>query len=349
MSTRETLGSLQAWRSGQLVGWLAGLALLVFLLFAPPIGVALFWNGLIPATPALLVLATGAWRNLCPLATASLLPDRYGLSRGLKLSPAWRGALNLAGVAVLLLIVPLRHVVFNTDGPATAVLLLGIAAVAVALGFLFERRSGWCAGLCPVHPVEKLYGSAVAFSVPNTNCGDCRCCSLPCPDWSASGHNAALTGSRAARASEALMAGAFPGYIWGWFLLPDEWALAGWPSVVVLYGYPTLGALVSAALFFIAREAAGPRRRELVVRVFAASAVSMYYLFRLPQLFGFNPVHNNGMLLDLTPYLPAWSMNALNVATTAFFFWWLVARGRGKRAWSARPPFAAADSARVKG
>ncbi len=345
MSTRGALGSLRGWTIGQLAAGLAGLILLGFMVFDPPVGVTLFWNMLIPATPALLVVGTGAWRNVCPLATVSMLPDRLGFSRGLKLSPARRGALNLAGLALLLLIVPLRHVVFNTSGHATAALLLGIAALALVMGFLFERRSGWCAGLCPVHPVEKLYGSAVAFSVPNTNCRDCRCCSLPCPDWAAGRHGAALSSSKAARVSEVLMAGAFPGYIWGWFLLPDEWALAGWQSVVVLYGYPSLGALVSATLYVIAREAAGPRRKDLVLRTFAATAVSMYYLFRLPQLFGFNPMHNNGMLIDLTPFLPAWSMGALNVVTTAFFFWWLVPHGRGKRSWSVRPPFAEFEAA----
>lgn len=71
----------------------------------------------------------------------------------------------------------------------------------------------------------------------------------------------------------------------------------------------------------------------------AAATVSTYYLYRLPQLFGFNPLRNNGSLVDLTPYLPRWGMLALNLVTTAFFFW-VAWRGKGKRGWSMRPPYA---------
>lgn len=195
--------------------------------------------------------------------------------------------------------------------------------------------------LIPVAPVERLYGSAVAFSAPNTHCGDCRRCSLPCPDWTVGGTIAAPRGNWSARLSEVLMAGAFPGWIWGWFLLPDDWALAGIQSVLTLYGYPALGALIGATLYLLALRLAGPSRGGVVLQIGAASAVSLYYVFRLPQLFGFNPMHNNGMLIDLTPWLPSWSMAVPNVATTAFFFWWLVARGKGTRPWSVRPPFAA--------
>ena len=343
MTTAAPAGSLRAWKVLQHAAWLVGLGLLASLIVAPPIGVMLFWNILIPVAPALLVVGTGIWRNVCPLATTSLLPERLGLSRGAKLTPAQRAWLGLAAVAALLALTPLRHVVFNIDGHATAMLLLATAAIAVLMGLVFERRSGWCAGLCPVHPVEKLYGSRVALSVPNTQCGDCRRCSLPCPDWTPDPEVATGARTWAARATEVLMVGAFPGWIWGWFLLPDRWPLAAWQSVATLYGYPALGALATTAAYLLVSRLAGAGRKGLVTQVFAASAVSIYYLFRLPQLFGFNPLHNNGCLIDLTPFLPAWTMLALNVATTAFFFWWLVARGKPRRSWSARPAFAPLD------
>ena len=91
----------------------------------------------------------------------------------------------------------------------------------------------------------------------------------------------------------------------------------------------------------LARRLVVPARQAWLERVCAASAVSLYYAFRLPQLFGFNPLHNNGTLVDLSGLLPTWSMAALNVATTAFFFAWLVGRGVPTRSWSVRPPMAA--------
>jgi hypothetical protein len=340
MTSDLPIGSLRTWRLSQLAAWLAGLVMVACMIVVPPVGVTMFWNMLIPAAPALLVVAAGAWRNVCPLATTAMLPDRLGWSRGIKLSPAGRARLNLVAVGALLGLTPLRHVAFNTSGHATAALLLAVAAVAVAAGFVFERRSGWCAGLCPVHPVEKLYGSGVALTVPNTQCGDCRRCSLPCPDWTPDVEMATGTRTWASRAAELLMVGAFPGWIWGWFLVPDGWPLVAWHSVLALYGYPALGALVTTVLYLLARRLAGVPRKDLVTRVFAASAVSIYYLFRLPQLFGYNPLHDNGCLVDLTPWVPGWGMAMLNVATTAFFFWWMVARAQPGRPWSARPPFA---------
>lgn len=328
------------WKPLQGLGWLAGLALVAALAWRPALGIDLFWNGLIPAAPAVFVLATGTWRNLCPLATTAGLPQRLGLARPRPLAPGPRGWLNLGGVAALFALVPLRHLSFNADGPATAALLAGTALVAMALGALYERRAGWCAGLCPLYPVEKLYGTHAVTSVPNAHCGDCRRCALPCPDWTP-GARATVPRSRPGRLADVLMVGAFPGFVWGWFLLPDRWAWAGWGSLLPLYGYPLAGAAASLALYLVARRLLVPARHAWLERICAASAVSLYYAFRLPQLFGFNPLHNNGTLVDLTGVLPPWSMALLNVATTAFFFAWLAGRGAPTRGWSVRPPMAA--------
>ena len=69
------------WKVLQIVFWLIGAALFLVMLINPPLGVLLFWNILIPVAPALLVIATGVWRNVCPLATTALLPERLGLSK----------------------------------------------------------------------------------------------------------------------------------------------------------------------------------------------------------------------------------------------------------------------------
>ena len=229
------------WTSLRPVFWAVGVVLLLLLLLAPRIGITLVWNVLIPVAPALLVVATGIWRNVCPLATTSLLPERLGLSRGVKLSLAHRTLLNVVGVTSLLLLIPLRHLVFNTSGAATGLLLLVIAMVAVVAGILFERKSGWCAGLCPIHPVEKLYGSGVAWAPPNAHCGQCVRCTVPCPDSTANTNALALPNSGTSKACEYLMVGLFPGYVWGWFQVPDMTSSFGWQDLQTVYGYPLLG------------------------------------------------------------------------------------------------------------
>jgi hypothetical protein len=186
--------------------------------------------------------------------------------------------------------------------------------------------------------VEKLYGSGVAFSLPNAHCNECVKCSVPCPDSTTNLTPRALPGSTA-MATEILLVGAFPGYIWGWFQLPDYTANEAWGNLLIVYGYPLFGGAVSVLLYLILKKRFG-KHKKIINSLFAAAAVSCYYWFRLPQLFGFSSMHTNGTLINLTKYLPGWNMNVLNLATTAFFLWWMVIRNRVRRSWSVRPPYA---------
>lgn len=328
------------WKIIQILFWFVGIALLFCMLFLPAVGIILFWNILIPVAPALLVLATGVWRNICPLATTALLPDRFGFSKKKKLSTSQRSKLNLIGVIALLLIIPLRHVLFNTNGQATAFIIIFLGIIAIIVGFIYERKSAWCSGLCPVHPVEKLYGSGVAFSLPNAHCNECVKCTIPCPDSTRNMTALATPKSTVSKATELLLAGVFPGYIWGWFQLPDYTGSAAWVNLPVAYGYPLMGGVVTILLYLLLKKRF-PNNKKTIINLFGAAAVSCYYWFRLPQLFGFSPTYTNGVLVDLTGYLPSWSIIILNVATTGFFLWWMLIRNKAKRSWSIRPAYAA--------
>jgi hypothetical protein len=332
-------GALLFWKTVQMIFWFVGIALLLFMLFMPPVGVTLFWNILIPVAPLLLVVGTGFWRNVCPLGTTALLPDRLGLSKKKKLSSSQRSILNLVGIVLLFLIIPLRHLLFNTNGQATAIIILALSVNALIAGFIFERKSGWCSGLCPIHPVEKLYGSGVAFSLPNAHCRDCVKCSVPCPD-STPNISPFTSAKSAGKAIEILLVGGFPGYVWGWFQVPDYTASFGWEQFLIAYGYPLLGAGISIFLYMSIKEVVSKRNKKLVIHLFAASAVSCYYWFRLPMLFGFSSTDTNGVLIDLTNSLPAWSMSILQLITTSFFLWWMVIRKKKKISWSIRPKYA---------
>ncbi|MBS1654594.1 MAG: ferredoxin, partial [Bacteroidetes bacterium] len=75
------------WRTVQGLVWLTGAFIFFCLIFYPKLGIALFWNLLIPVAPALIAVAVGLWRNVCPLATTNLLPRKMGLSQRRIMTP----------------------------------------------------------------------------------------------------------------------------------------------------------------------------------------------------------------------------------------------------------------------
>ena len=331
------------WRGVQLAVWLIGVAIFVALVLAPEIGLHAFWNVLIPVAPALLAFAPGLWRNICPLASTALFPRHMGWSQRRRWSVKTQGVLSLVGVVALLLLVPLRHVVFDLNGPATAAVIAALAVVAVVMGLLSEWKSGWCSGLCPVHPVEKLYGQQPAVVVPNAHCDMCHRCVSPCPDSTPGVHPLVTTKPATRKAAGLLMVGGFAGYIIGWFLVPDYADGQGWAHLGEAYGRPFLGLVISLAAFAALRAMLPARHESTLFIAFAAAAIAAYYWFRLPALFGFGPFPGDGMLVDLRNVLPAWFPTASRVVTTALFGWWFLARTGVHRAWGQRPHYAASS------
>ena len=327
------------WKSIQALFWVIGITILIFLMYQPAVGITLFWNILIPVAPALLVVGASLWRNVCPLATTAMLPDRFRFSMRIPLTSFQRNLFNLIAVLALFAIIPIRHVIFDRDGQATAILIMLVTLVAVISGFFFERKSGWCSGLCPIHPVEKLYGSSVAFSVPNLHCSTCDKCSDPCPDSISNFLPKVFRNSTLSIVNEYLIVGAFPGYVWGWFQLPDFRGSSGWEHLLPVYGFPVLGATITLSAYALLKHILSKRQEETLVSFFAATAVSCYYWYRLPQLIGYSALDINGVLIDLTSVLPTWTPFLLNTISTAFFFWWLVIRAKPLRSWSKRPEY----------
>ncbi len=331
--------SMLIWRLAQASVWLIGAAILFALFFIPSAGLLLFWNILIPVAPALFVVMVGVWRNVCPLATTNLLPRHLGLSKRKKLSAEQLGVLNLIGVIVLYTIVPLRHAVFNRNGLATGILILSMVLAGTIMGLFFEWKSAWCSGLCPVHPVEKLYGGNVLLSLPNAHCDQCQNCVIPCPDSTPNITPASAKKTFAQQLSGLLIIGGLPGFIWGWFHVPDQ-TTSTVNGLIGAYEMPLLGFAVSFILYAVLSNILDPKQERRLIAIFAASGVSFYYWFRIPALFGFGSFADDGLLIDLRSVLPAWSMTAVTIATTLFFFYWLVIRKQNHRSWVIRPAFA---------
>ncbi len=332
--------SILIWRIIQIAVWLVGATILTCLLFYPTIGVILFWNILIPVAPALFVVAVGVWRNVCPLATTNLLPRQLGLSKRKKLTATQLGQFNLIAVIALYLIVPLRHAVFNHNGVATGMMIVAMAAIGVTLGFFYEWKSAWCSGLCPVHPVEKLYGGNVLMSLPNANCDQCMNCVIPCPDSTPNMNPKISAKTIYHKISGLMIIGGLPGFIWGWFHVPDEAQIVSFPTFLNVYQLPVIGFAVTLVAYLILSNVIPAKYERKLISIFAASGVSCYYWYRLPALLGFGKFADDGLLINLKDVLPTWSIFALIIATTVFFFYWLVFRKKNNRSWVVRPQFA---------
>ena len=337
-ASRDATHSLAVWRTAQYLTLVAGVILVVLLLFMPALGLDLLWNGLIPLAPALIVVAPGVWRNICPMATFSLLPRRWGLSRQTPMPPQVAATLGALALTALLLIIPLRHLVLNTDGPASALMLILSAAIAFSLGLAYDWRSGWCNGACPIHPAERLYGQSPAITVANARCDACHQCSTPCPDSTRAMQPLVTRPGVVARMCGHVMAGGFAGFIWGWYRIPDHVGMPTGSDILLAYAWPFGMAALTLLVYGVAYRwgcrSTNDRRR--LVRLFAAAAVCTYYWYRIPMLAGFGPHAGSGMLLDLTEVWPAlpWLSHC---ATTAFFLWYMLVRADAGRAWMHRP------------
>ena len=337
-----SLASITAWRLAQFAVWLIGIAILYCLLCSPALGILLFWNILIPVAPFLFVVGAGVWRNVCPLATTNLLPRHLGFSKKKRLSTTQLGKLNLISVVALYVIVPLRHAIFNRSGIATAIVIISMSFIGVILGFFYEWKSAWCSGLCPIHPVEKLYGGNVLMSIPNAHCDQCRNCVIPCPDSTPNIHPKSAKKTIWHQMSGLLITGGLPGFIWGWFHEPDETTAVALDSFLTVYKLPVIGFFVTLTIYIILAKIVSPKYERTLVSIFAAAGVSCYYWYRIPSLFGFGNYSNDGLLVNLTDSLPLWSISAITITTTIFFFYWLVLRKPSSNSWIIRPRYAKA-------
>ncbi len=333
-------GLFSIWAMLQAVVWLIGLSIFASLIFIPSTGLLVFWNMLIPVAPALLVLGTGIWRNICPLATTTLLPRHWHVSRRKKMSVALQGRLQLAAVLALFGIVPLRHILFNRSGPSTALLLSVLASTGFVMGIFFDWKSGWCSSLCPVHPVEKLYGGNPVYSFANAHCTQCVNCSIPCPDSTPNFRPAMAARNYSQRLAGWLITGGLPGFIWGWFHVSDQPGRSGRADLLQAYAMPLAGLLVTLCLYMLLKTVVHKTHERQLSGIFAASGVSCYYWYRIPALLGFGPYSGDGLLISLRDVIPSWSATALALCTTLFFFWWLLVRKPSQKSWVIRPPYA---------
>jgi hypothetical protein len=306
----------RTWRVGQAAALLGLLGAVVALAAAPALGLRVVWSAAVPALPAVFLLSPALWRNICPLATlgaggapaiplttaewrarlmaTSALPVG-GPAPGSRSLPtvhasagqrSRRGAIaraNAAGIIILLALLPARRLLLNESEVATLLLLLVAGLTAWTLGRRGERKAGFCNALCPVLPVERLYGQAPLVAPDNPRCQPCTVCTTRgCLDLA--GRKAVPQVLGPGRRTRAWLrepfgafAAAFPGLVLAYGLVPV--LATNWFETVALFL-----ALGAASWFVVFAAAAVGLTSAALVPACAAVAAATYYWFAGPDL-----------------------------------------------------------------
>jgi NADPH-dependent 2,4-dienoyl-CoA reductase/sulfur reductase-like enzyme/ferredoxin len=257
------------------------LALVVTLFVRPSLGLTIWWGFFIPLLPLWFFIAPGLWRNVCPMATLNQTP-RLGRFTLAITPPAWmREYAYVFGFVLFMVLAATRKVVFNGNGPALAVLLLVALGSAFAGGYLFKGKSGWCSSICPLLPVQRVYGQTPFVVLPNAHCQPCVGCARNCYDFNP--HVAYLADLYDDESHHAayrrLFVGAFPGFVLAFYRVPNPPAI----SNVEMYARFLLYIAVSAGSFFILSTFAKMTPSRLTA-LYGAAALNIYYWYNTTNL-----------------------------------------------------------------
>jgi nitrite reductase (NADH) large subunit len=270
-----------AWHALRVLAVAAALALAAVLLWRPELGLALVWGLVIPLAPVVFLVAPGVWRNVCPLAALNQLPRVAGFTRGLVQTPRLREYAYVIGMAALLVLVATRKPLFNESGVATAALILGLMGLAFVGGVVFRGKSGWCSSVCPLLPVQRLYGQTPFLTVANTHCRPCVGCTKNCYDFNPKVAYLAdqYDGDRHYVAHRRFFAAIFPGFVLGYFLVPDppEITLGQMSLQLALYAGASLAVFTLLDTFV----------KTSLVRLpalFGVAAFNIFYWYSAPAI-----------------------------------------------------------------
>ncbi len=240
----------------------------------------LLWQGVIPLLPFVLLLNVRLWRNVCPLGRLSEGPDVPGIG-GTLMADGPRIGLAIALFSAIL---PIRAAWLAGSVVATLVFLVVVVAASVLLGRRRARRSGFCTTLCPMLPVELLYGQAPLVEVGRGSCETCSLCTRrACPQLSP---RAAIAqhlgdgrhGAGWTRTPFGAFAAAFPGVILAFFVAPMD-------SVPIAAAGLAAGAAGSWSAVSLVVAVARPRW-DVALLLLGFASIALWAWFALPIVAG---------------------------------------------------------------
>src|SRR4051812_4900093 len=260
----------QAMRLGSLAG---GLVVAALLIAVPKTGLFVMWRVVIPSLPLLFMVAPGLWRNLCPLAASNQQPRALSITKALT-APNWLKeygyVIAFSGFALFIV---LRKFGLDSNGVYSALLLLGAMTAAFTGGMFFKGKSGWCSTMCPLLPIQRIYGQTPLLMVANAHCQPCVGCVKNCYDFNpraaylADLHDSDNYWSGYRR----FFVGAFPGLVLAFFEVPNTKNLA-------MLGEMALYVAVSVAAFAVL-NAFIKTSTHTITALFGATAFAIFYWF----------------------------------------------------------------------
>jgi NADPH-dependent 2,4-dienoyl-CoA reductase/sulfur reductase-like enzyme/ferredoxin len=306
-----SLLSVRAWWGVRTVGVLATLTVVALLVVVPKTGLRITWGIGIPLLPILFFVAPGLWRNICPLAASNQTPRVLGLSRAMDPPPWLKRSGYAISISLFVLFISLRKAGLQTNGPLTGLLLFGALASGFTAGMLLKGKSGWCSSICPLLPVQRIYGQTPFALVGNSHCQPCVGCTKNCYDFNPrAAYLADLNDQDESwTAARKFFIAIFPGLILGFFEVPNVPNV----SAPLMYGHLALYAAASAAVFFLV-DSFVPVSAHKLTTLYAAAALNIFYWFAFPTIV-------KAITGDGSPGALTWSARAALLALTGL---WIV-------------------------
>ncbi len=318
-ATRPGAFSGPLWGAAQVAVLGITLVLIGGFVVRPEASLNLLWGLLIPLLPLTFLLGTGVWRSVCPLATLNMLPNPWAGRRGMTTSDA--RAAGLIGITLLIVLVPARRFFFNTNGMLMAATVTAVALLALALGFIYDAKAGFCNAICPVLPVERLYGQYPLLKTDNPRCPSCTACTpRTCIDLSPTRSlletiGPSPTGQNWLRRPFGIFAASFPGFVAGYYTTADvPFAQAGGIYLQIF----VCASLSYAAVFSIAALTGAQGR--VLLPLLAAAAVGIYYWFAAPliaEALGITPAAGGFVRVAALLVVVVWLSSALRAPVQA--------------------------------
>lgn len=303
----------------QILVLVSTVVVIIGLFIRPVVTELVLWSVIIPLLPASFLISPSLWRAVCPLATLNMAGN--GLISRKRIARTGMFRAEIIGIVLLLVLVPARRFILNENGPVLGVLIAVIAVTTIVLGLFYASKAGFCNSICPVLPVEKLYGQRPLLNVKNTRCLPCDACTQKgCYDLGADKSiSFSLRGNGFVRptwksTAFAIFASGFPGFIIGYFAVENS-VLAAAPAV---YGQ-ILGYMLISIILFHGAFSLMNIRIDIAILILGTLSVGLYYWYSGPAIstaFNLDPVVGTGIRVATLALVAYWTFRGIRGITT---------------------------------